>query len=153
VTTGPVDPWQRRYPARPFLAASVAVVRDGRVLVAARGRPPMQGVFSLPGGLVEPGETLAAAALRELREEVGLAAEIVAVLAPLEIIERDGDRVLHHYVVLPHAARWTGGEPATGPEALSLRWVDATEVLALATTAGLPAVIAGALAAVAGAAA
>ncbi|MEH3147293.1 MAG: NUDIX hydrolase [Methylobacterium frigidaeris] len=141
--------WQRRYPARPFLAASVAVVRDGRVLVAARGRPPMQGVFSLPGGLVEAGETLAEAALRELHEEVGLAAEIVAVLAPIEIVERDGDRVLHHYVVLPHAARWLGGEPVTGPEALSLRWVDAADILTLPTTRGLPAVIAGALAAVA----
>jgi len=64
----------RLYPARPILAASVAVIRDGRILLAARGKPPSEGLFSLPGGMVDVGETLAEAALRELREEVGYAA-------------------------------------------------------------------------------
>ncbi|GJD49646.1 NADH pyrophosphatase [Methylobacterium crusticola] len=139
--------WRRRYPARPFLAASVAVVRDGRVLLAARGRPPRQGVYTLPGGLVEAGETVSEAALRELREEVGVEAEIVAGLPPLEIIERDGDgAVLHHYVVHPHAARWLRHEPAPGEEALAVRWVTLREARALPTTAGLHAVLAHALA-------
>ena len=57
----------RLYPERPFLAASVAVLRNGKVLLAARANPPAAHVFSLPGGVVEPGETLAEAALRELR--------------------------------------------------------------------------------------
>ena len=62
----------------PFLGASVAVFRDGRVLLAARGpAAPMEGLFSLPGGGVEPGETLAEAALRELREEIGVEAELI----------------------------------------------------------------------------
>ncbi|KMO34839.1 hypothetical protein VQ02_18360, partial [Methylobacterium variabile] len=62
-TETPEDPaWRRRYPARPFVAASAAVVRNGRVLLAARGQAPMRGIYTLPGGQVEPGETLAEAA-------------------------------------------------------------------------------------------
>jgi ADP-ribose pyrophosphatase YjhB (NUDIX family) len=62
---GPED---RLYPARPILAVSVAVFREGRVLVGRRARPPMAGRFSLPGGVVEVGETLVEAAARELYE-------------------------------------------------------------------------------------
>jgi 8-oxo-dGTP diphosphatase len=137
----------RLYPDRPFLAASVAVLRDGAVLLVARGRPPLQGIFSLPGGLVEPGETLAEAALRELREEVGVEAEMIGFVGPVEIIERDeAGRAKHHFVVCAHAARWLAGEPALGPEALAIRWVAPDEVAALPTTAGLPAIVAGAFA-------
>lgn len=128
----------RLYPVRPFLASSVAVLRDGKVLLAARARPPMARVFSLPGGLVEPGETLAEAALRELAEEVGVEARIEGFLAPVEILERDEDgRVRHHYVVLAHVARWIAGEPAPGPEALEVRWVSPGEADALPCTPGL----------------
>ncbi|KTS38234.1 NUDIX hydrolase [Methylobacterium indicum] len=144
------DPaWRRRYPVRPFVAASVAVVRDGRVLLAARGQAPMRGVYTLPGGQVEAGETLAEAALRELHEEVGVVAEIVAGLPPLEVIGRDAEgAVLHHFVIHPHAARWRSGEPTTGPEALALRWVTPEEAHDLPTTEGLHGVIALALATV-----
>ena len=133
----------RLYPNRPFLAASVAVFRDGRVLLAARGRPALRTLWSLPGGLVEPGETLAEAALRELMEETGVRAEILGLLAPVEIIERDGDgRIRHHFVVCAHAARWTGGAPRPGAEATALRWVGRDEiegdrVEGLETTPGL----------------
>ena len=137
-----VPPEARLYPARPLLAASVAVVRGGRVLLAARASEPMRGVYTLPGGLVEAGETLAEAALRELREEVGVAARIVAALAPLEIIAREADgRVRHHYVVHPHAAHWLSGEPSPGAEALDVRWVTRGEAADLPTTAGLDAVL------------
>src|SRR3712207_1239667 len=125
----------RLYPARPFLAASIAVLRDGRVLVAARGRGPMAGRYSLPGGLVEPGETMAEAALRELREEVGVEAEIVGFLDHAEIVERDeGGRVKHHFVICAHAARWLAGEPQIGVEALDVRWVREDELARLPTT-------------------
>jgi 8-oxo-dGTP diphosphatase len=128
----------RLFPARPFLAASVAVLRGDRVLVAARGRGAMAGRYSLPGGLVEPGETLAEAALRELREEVGVEAEIIGFLDHAEVIERDEDaRVRHHFVVCAHAARWLDGEPRASAEAPDVRWVYEGELAGLPTTPGL----------------
>ncbi len=128
----------RTFPSRPFVGASIAVIRDGLVLLAARANEPMRGVWTLPGGLVEAGETLAEAALRELSEEVGLTAEVVGVLSPTEIIVRDGaGRARHHYVVHPHAALWRGGEPVAGPEALGVRWASLSEIGALETTPGL----------------
>ena len=137
----------RLYPSRPLVAASVACFRDGRVLLASRGRPPHDGLFSLPGGLVEPGETLAEAALRELREEVGVEAKLVGFLTPVEVIERDPDgRVRLHIVIAAHAARWVSGEPQAGPEAREVRWVTESEIDGLPTTPGLPAVLARAFA-------
>lgn len=137
----------RLHPARPLIAASVAVLREGRVLLAARANEPLRGIFTLPGGLVEAGETLAEAALREVQEEVGLHARILAALPPLEIIHRDPDgRVRHHYVVHPHAALWIRGEAATGAEALAVRWVTRAEARDLPTTDGLDAVLGQALA-------
>ena len=128
----------RLFPARPFVGASIAVIRDERVLLAARANEPMRGVWTLPGGLVEAGEALAEAALRELSEEVGLTAEVVGVLSPTEIIVRDeAGRARHHYVVHPHAALWRGGEPVAGPEALGTRWATLAEVATLPTTPGL----------------
>jgi ADP-ribose pyrophosphatase YjhB (NUDIX family) len=128
----------RLYPPRPFLAASVAVFRDGKVLLAARGKPPMERLFSLPGGLVDPGESLGEAALRELREEVGVEAELLGFVAPVEVIERDAEgRVRVHVVIAAHAAAWVSGEPQTGPEAREIRWVGEPDMTALSTTPGL----------------
>jgi ADP-ribose pyrophosphatase YjhB (NUDIX family) len=134
-----VSATDRLYPNRPFLAASVAVFRDGRVLVASRTQAPLQALYSLPGGLVEPGETVAQAALRELREEVAVEAELVSFLRPVEIIARDPDgRVRHHFVVLAHVARWLAGEGTIGLEAGDVRWIEEGEVESLPTTPGLP---------------
>jgi len=128
----------RLYPARPLLAASVAVFREDRVMLAARGRPPLDHIWSLPGGLVEPGETLAEAALRELMEETGVEAEIVGLVRPIEFIERDEEgRVKHHFVICAHAARWISGEGETSAEALAIRWARADEIADEPTTPGL----------------
>lgn len=132
----------RAYPSRPFLAASVAVFRDGLVLLAERAVPPGALCFSLPGGLVEPGETIREAALRELREETGVDAEIVGFNDHVEVIERDADgRVAAHFVVTSFVGRWTGGEATVGPEALRTIWVAPDSVGDLATTPQLPAVL------------
>ena len=129
----------RLFPARPLIGVSIAVIRAGRVLLAARANEPMRGVWTLPGGLVEAGESLAAGALRELREEVGALAEVVGPsLTPTEIILRDeAERVRHHYVIHPHAALWRAVEPEPGPEALAVRWATLDEVADLSTTPGL----------------
>lgn len=132
----------RLYPPRPILAASVAVFRDGRVLVASRTKPPGDAVFSLPGGVVELGETLTEAALRELSEEVGVQADVVGFAGHVEVIERDADgRVARHFVVNAFAARWTGGEPVAGPEAEMPQFVLPGDLAALRTTPGLAGIV------------
>ena len=138
MSAGPGDDG-RLFPARPLIGVSVAVIREGRVLLAARANEPMRGVWTLPGGLVEAGERLAEAALRELEEEVGARAEVVgASLTPTEILLREPDgRVRHHYVIHPHAALWRAVEPMAGPEALAVRWARLDEVAGLPTTPGL----------------
>lgn len=132
----------RLYPARPILAASVAVFRDGKVLLAERTKPPSASLMSLPGGVVEPGERLADAALRELAEETGVVARIVAFNDHVEIIERDGDeRVARHFVVASFVGEWLAGEGVVGPEASRVLWVEPGEIHSLATTPGLQAIL------------
>jgi ADP-ribose pyrophosphatase YjhB (NUDIX family) len=134
----------RLYPTRPILAASVATFRDGRVLVARRARAPSAGLYSLPGGAVEAGETLHAAALRELAEEVGIDADIVAFVDHVEPIRFENGRLREHYVIAVFAARWRSGEARLGPEADAVAWVEPSEVAELPTTPGLPAIVAAA---------
>ena len=135
----------RAYPARPFLAVSAAILREGRVLVVRRARAPAQGLFSLPGGVVETGETLAEAVVREVREETALAIEPVALAGFRETIGRDAqDRVERHFVILCFAARWTAGEPVLNDELSEARWVTLVELAGLPTTPGLADIVAAA---------
>ena len=125
----------RLYPVRPLLAASLAVFRDGRVLLARRAVPPMAGRFTLPGGLVEPGETIAEAALREMREEVGVEARILGFNRHVEIVERDAaGAVMRHFVIASFVGTWVSGEGTVGPEATAVVWVAREELASLATT-------------------
>ena len=135
----------RRYPERPFLAVSAAIVRDGQVLVVRRARPPANGLFSLPGGVVEAGETLHQALQREVMEETGITIEPVALAGFRETISRDGeDRVERHFVILPFAARWVAGEPRLNEELSEARWVRPAELEGLPTTPGLATIVAAA---------
>jgi ADP-ribose pyrophosphatase YjhB (NUDIX family) len=139
----PPDP--RRYPDRPFLAVSTAIFRDGQLLLAARGKPPMLGIYTLPGGMVETGETLEQAARREVAEEVGLDVAIVGFAGHVEIIRRDAaGAVERHAVVNAFAAHWSAGEPQLSDEATDIRWVDPDTLGGLPVTDGLPAIIAAA---------
>ena len=129
----------RLYPPRPILAASLAVFRDGKVLIASRTAPPAQALFSLPGGVVEIGETLQEAALREVMEEVGVAAEIVGFVDHAEVIQRESDgRVKRHFVITCFAGRWISGEGHTSAEAGAVLWVDPDAMASIPTTKGLP---------------
>jgi ADP-ribose pyrophosphatase YjhB (NUDIX family) len=135
----------RAYPERPFLAVSAAIVRAGRVLLVRRARNPAQGLFSLPGGVVEIGETLTQALIREVREETNLAIEPVGLAGFRETITRDGaDRVERHFVILPFAARWLAGEAVLNEELSEARWLPPAELAGLPTTPGLGEIVASA---------
>ena len=128
----------RSYPSRPFLAASLAVFREGEVLLASRGRAPFIDVYTLPGGLVETGETLAEAALRELFEETGVRAEILGLTGYSDVIARDDDgRVRTHFLVASFAGRWVSGEGVPGEELPVRVWADRAKAAALQLTPGL----------------
>jgi 8-oxo-dGTP diphosphatase len=132
----------RTYPRRPYLGVSVAVFRAGRVLLARRTKPPFAGALSLPGGLVEVGETLEAAALRELREEVHVDARIVAFNRHVESIDRDSaGKIRHHYVIASFAGEWIAGEAKPGPEAGEAVWVEPAHLSELDCTPQLDAVV------------
>jgi ADP-ribose pyrophosphatase YjhB (NUDIX family) len=138
-----VDGNARTYPTRPFLAVSAAIFRDGRVLIVRRARPPAHGLFTLPGGDVELGETLEQAIIREVREETALDIAPVDLVGYRQAIARDASgRVERHFVILPFAARWTAGEVVLNEELGEAHWLLPTALAGLKTTEGLAEVVA-----------
>ena len=109
---------------RPPMTAPVATVgviclRGDQVLLIRRGQPPRLGQWSLPGGRVEPGETLRDAALRELAEETGVEADLGPLVDVVDGIFPESGR---HYVLIDFLARWTSGEPVAGDDAADARF-------------------------------
>jgi 8-oxo-dGTP diphosphatase len=136
-------PDARSYPERPYLAVSAAIVRDGKILVVRRARAPAHGLYSLPGGVVEVGETLEEAVTREVREETGMTIEPVALAGFREAIVRDAERrVERHFIILCFAARWRAGEVLLNEELDEARWLEPAELASLPTTAGLADIVA-----------
>ena len=128
----------RLYPDRPFLAASFAVFRQDRVLLGSRALPPNDTLYSIPGGVVETGETLEEAALRELFEETGVRAQSLGFTGWSQFIERDEEqKVRRHFVVASFAGLWISGDGEPGEELPSLRWMDLTQARNLTLTQGL----------------
>ncbi len=133
----------RDYPDRPYLAVSAAIVHDDRVLIVRRARPPAQGLYTLPGGVVEPGEALHEAIAREVAEETGYAIEPVALAGYREAIAHDaGGRVRRHFVILAFAARLRGGELTLNDELMEARWCKLEDLSGLQTTEGLAEIVA-----------
>ena len=112
-------------PDRPVLAALAVAVRGPSVVLIKRRNPPDAGLWGFPGGKVDLGETLAAAAERELREETGIEAEALESFGALDIIgQSDEGRLTHHFVLVPVLCRYIGGEPRAADAALEAEWFE-----------------------------
>jgi mutator protein MutT len=106
------------------------VVRAGRVLLIRRGKEPLYGRWVVPGGTVELGETLEEALVREMQEETGLRVEPLEVLTVFDRIQRDGERVVYHYVIVDYLCRWQEGEARAASDALDVAWASPGELAA-----------------------
>jgi 8-oxo-dGTP diphosphatase len=137
----------RTYPQRPYLAVSAAIFRNGQVLVVRRARKPALNLYTMPGGVVEIGETLFEAVKREVREETAIEIEPVALAGHREAIQRDAQgKVERHFIIMCFAARWLSGEPVLNDELDDARWLDPSELANYRTTEGLAEIVAAAAA-------
>ena len=118
------DRAERMYPARPLVGVGAVVWNGQQVLLERRGQPPALGAWSLPGGLVETGETAELAVQREVREECNIEVEVGPLLGLFQPILHDPDgRVRYHFVVLDFVAHYRSGEIRAGDDAANLCWV------------------------------
>jgi len=128
----------REYPAYPMVGVGTFIMKDGHVLLVRRGREPALGKWSIPGGLVQVGETVEAAAMREAKEECGLTVRLEGLVGVVNrIIPDAAGRVQYHYVLIDFLARAEAGELAAGSDASEVRWVRVSEVKRYETTEGL----------------
>lgn len=118
---------------RPVPAVGVVCFRGDEVLLIQRGTPPRLGEWSLPGGRVEPGEPVQTAALRELKEETGVDAELVGLVDVVDAIfeNRAGNLITRHYVLIDYAARWRSGEPVAGDDAAKAQFFHQSDLSSL----------------------
>lgn len=117
----------REFPEAPLVGVGAVVEQQGQILLVKRGQEPSKGQWSLPGGLVEVGESLHAGIIREVREETGLIVEPVELIELLDRIHRDGDRVRFHYVIADYLCRVKGGVLEAASDAAAVRWVQRAE--------------------------
>lgn len=118
---------QREYPAAPLVGVGAVIVHQGRVLLAQRGKEPMRGHWTLPGGLLELGEPLTAGVAREVLEETGLIVEPVELVELLDRIHLEQGRVRYHYAIADYLCRVTGGEARAASDVEAVRWVEREE--------------------------
>ena len=129
---------QREYPSSPIPSVGVVVLKDDAILLVLRGQEPSRGKWSIPGGVMELGETVRDAARREVMEECGLEIEVGQVIAVRDAVVRDDEgRVRFHYVLVDVVARWLGGELAAGSDVDDARWVSGGDLATYDLTKGL----------------
>ena len=129
---------KRHYPDAPIVSMGAIVIRQGRVLLAQRGQPPSEGMWTFPGGVVELGEMLQEAAAREVWEECGIRVRVLEPFTVVDRIFRDSEgRVEYHYVIVDVLAEWVEGEARASSDARQAGWFSAEELETLPLTPGV----------------
>ena len=114
---------QREFPGLPLVGIGAVIIEEDRVLLVKRARPPLQDRWSIPGGVLEVGELMREAAVREAREETGLIVEPGELLGVYDRVLRDPEqRVQYHYVLIDFLCRRVGGELQAADDAAEVRW-------------------------------
>ena len=123
---------RREFPELPLVGVGAIIIERDRVLLVKRAHPPIQGQWSIPGGVLEVGEMVREAAVREAREETGLVVEPGELLGVYDRILRDAERrVQYHYVLIDFLCRAVGGELLAASDAADVRWFRREELPAL----------------------
>jgi ADP-ribose pyrophosphatase YjhB (NUDIX family) len=116
-------PERREYPERPIIGVGGVVISDGRVLLVRRGGPPLQGQWSIPGGILESGETLIEGVRRELAEETGIDVRVRTLIEVFERIDRDpSGKAQYHFVVLDYLCEAVRGIARAGSDVSEVAW-------------------------------
>lgn len=127
----------RRYPDRPIVGVGALILDGDRILLVERGKEPLKGLWSLPGGVLETGETLEEGLRREVREETGLEIEAPKVHEIFERILRDADGACeYHYVLIDYVCRKAGGVLRAADDACRAEWVSRARMAEYRITEG-----------------
>lgn len=119
---------KREYPDSALVGVGAIIIEDGRVLLVKRGHAPLAGEWSIPGGVLELGETVREAAVREAQEETGLAVETSELLGVYDRVVRDDDgRTLYHFVLIDFLCRRVSGQAQAAGDAVEARWFTPAE--------------------------
>jgi len=123
---------KREYPEFPLIGVGSIIIEGDRVVLVKRAHPPIQGQWSIPGGVLEVGELVREAAIREAREETGLIVEPGELLGVFDRVLRDAEkRVQYHYVLIDFLCRRSGGEFLAASDAAEVRWFTREQLPAL----------------------
>jgi ADP-ribose pyrophosphatase YjhB (NUDIX family) len=123
---------KREYPEQPLVGVGAIIIQEARVVLVKRAHPPLQAQWSIPGGVLEAGEMVRDAAIREAGEETGLTVEPDELLGVYDRVLRDpSGRVQYHYVLVDFLCRWVAGDLAAGSDAAEVRWFTREELPAL----------------------
>jgi len=119
----------REYPERPVVGVGGVVISDGRALLVKRGSPPLEGQWSIPGGMLEAGETLVLGVRRELLEETSVEVKVLELIEVFERIHLDGEgKARYHYVVLDYLCEAVRGEAQAGSDVTEVAWARPEEL-------------------------
>ncbi len=127
---------RREYPQRPIVGVGAIVIKDGRVLLVQRAAPPSQGLWAIPGGSLEAGETLQQGAEREIREETGITIRAGEPVYAFDFLQYDDEkRLQYHFVIVDVEGEYLEGEVKAADDALAARWISPAELAGLPVSA------------------